>query len=59
MPPGVVSLTNMYGEKKELDQTIISNNQIKVDLSQLPSGIYFIGIHFGQKAVERKIVVQK
>jgi len=59
MPPGIVSLTNMYGEKKELNQTIISNNQIKVDLSQLPSGIYFIGINFGQKAVERKIVVQK
>ena len=54
----IISLTNVYGQKIELNQ-IISKNHIKVDLLQLPSGIYFIGINVGQKAIERKIVLQK
>ena len=53
-----VSLTNVYGQQMELNQ-IISKNQIKVDLSPLPSGIYFIGITLGEKTIERKVVLQK
>ena len=53
-----VSLTNVYGQQMELNQ-IISKNQIKVDLSPLPSGFYFVGITLGEKTIERKIVLQK
>jgi autotransporter-associated beta strand protein len=54
----LVSLTNVYGQQLSLNQ-IISKNQIKVDLSSLPSGIYFIGITLGEKTIARKIVLQK
>jgi autotransporter-associated beta strand protein len=57
-PATRVSLSNVYGQQLELNQ-IISKNQIKVDLSQLPSGIYFVGITLGEKTIERKIVLQK
>jgi len=53
-----VSLTNVYGQQISLNQ-IISKNQIKADLSSLPSGIYFIGITLGEKTIARKIVLQK
>jgi hypothetical protein len=59
LPPATrVFLSNVYGQQLELNQ-IISKNQIKVDLSQLPSGIYFVGISLGEKIIERKIVLQK
>jgi len=54
----LVSLTNVYGQQISLNQ-IISKNQIKADLSSLPSGIYFIGITLGEKTIARKIVLQK
>jgi hypothetical protein len=54
----LVSLTNVYGQQLSLNQ-IISKNQVKMDLSKLPSGIYFIGITLGEKTIERKIVLQK
>ena len=59
LPPSTrVSLTNVYGQQLELNQ-IISKNQINMDLSPLPSGIYFVGITLGEKTIERKIVLQK
>jgi hypothetical protein len=59
LPPATrVSLSNVYGQQLELNQ-IISKNQINMDLSPLPSGIYFVGITFGEKIIERKIVLQK
>jgi hypothetical protein len=59
LPPSTrVSLTNVYGQQLELNQ-IISKNQINMDLSPLPSGIYFVGISLGEKTIERKIVLQK
>jgi hypothetical protein len=54
----LVSLTNVYGQQILINQNI-SKNQIKVNLSELPSGIYFIGITLGEKTIERKIVLQK
>jgi len=56
--PTLVSLTNVYGQQILLNQNI-SKDQIKLDLSELPSGIYFIGITLGEKTIERKIVLQK
>jgi hypothetical protein len=54
----LVSLTNVYGQQLGLNQ-VFSKNQIKVNLSELPSGIYFIGITLGEKTIARKIVLQK
>ncbi len=54
----LVSLSNVYGQQILPNQNI-SKNQIKVNLSELPSGIYFIGITLGEKTIARKIVLQK
>jgi len=56
--PNIISIKNLIGQQVEPNQ-IVSKNQIKVDLSQLPSGIYFVGITLGEKTIERKIVLQK
>jgi len=53
-----VTLKNVYGKQLKFNQ-VISKNQIKLDLSELPAGVYFIGITTGTKTIERKIVLQK
>jgi hypothetical protein len=58
LEPSSISLTNVYGKKLEHYETI-SKNQIKVDLSHFPSGIYFIAINVGKEVIEHKIMLQK
>ncbi len=53
-----ITLKNVYGKQLKFNQ-VISKNQIKLDLSELPAGVYFIGITTGTKTIERKIVLQK
>lgn len=53
-----VSLKNVYGKQVKFNQ-LISKNQIKLDLSELPAGVYLVGITIGKRTIERKIALQK
>ena len=54
-----VEVYNLYGEKVIRKDILDGARIFTMDLSELPSGIYFLNIHTGGLVVNKKIVVAR
>ena len=54
-----IDVTDITGKKYLIKNWNTGSNKTEIDLSDLPNGIYFIKIKFGERCAIKKIILEK